>query len=762
MFDGRTSTRLLIAALALLTAAFLWPAEEAVNGQGLHWTVLWLMLAAACSWCGQRSASPQLSHCWPDAADLGVVLIVLGHVVSTAGVFSVEGDRRSALNLTFEWMGILAAWYCWRKLFSLPAARAGVAGVVLGMSVGLAAFGIWQHAVFYPREAGEYVRMRTALDASIAGGRAAESAALLSEFRQRGYPVDGAERVLFENRLLSSSEPFATFVLANTLGGVLAAAMVLLLSVARGAQDFAGYRWWHWLLWIASASLIGWCLVLTKSRSAWAGALCGVALLVFLRHRTKTGMRLLRGVLLGVAAVLVVGAVAGLAGAIDKEVISESPRSLQFRLLYWTGTLRMLREQPVLGAGPGNFRSSYLPHKSAESSEEIRDPHNLFLDAWSSGGLCALAGVIVVVAATLRTAWQKPPAVDGPVSSMTALLSGPGVASGFTVGLALHATWSWIHGAAFGLDQAPHLLLVAGAALVMTLGHGLRVSVDGSAGVVMFVALLIHLLGSGGFQTPTVMLLLLGSAALAVTGPANGVGAVKPVACAIRTSGARGRAASAVAFAGAVVVLWWGVIPVDRVDVLLGEATARLELDRSPDLAAKAVVEAVAADPIAVAPRQRRVEIATYQLLALQAAMISTGRTSGVVEAGTSPDLIARIQEGLEACGNLIAADRRSLAGYKQRAELRTLAWSLLQNPDDLAAAVADQETVVTFHPTAVLEWLELARLYDLSSGDEADQRSESAAQRALELEAVNHAWGHRDQWLTAEQTKLLKQLQAE
>jgi hypothetical protein len=196
--------------------------------------------------------------------------------------------------------------------------------------------------------------------------------------------------------------------------------------------------------------------------------------------------------------------------------------------------------------------------------------------------------------------------------------------------------------------------------------------------------------------------------------------------------------------------------------VLLGEATARLELDRTPDLAAVAVAGAIAADPIAVAPRQRQVEIATYQLLALQAAMISAGRTSGVVEAGTSPDLIARIQEGLEACGNLIAADRRSLAGYKQRAELRTLAWSLLQNPDDLAAAVADQETVVTFHPTAVLEWLELARLYDLSSGDEAGQRSESAAQRALELEAVNQAWGHRDQWLTAEQTKLLKQLQAE
>ncbi len=42
------------------------------------------------------------------------------------------------------------------------------------------------------------------------------------------------------------------------------------------------------------------------------------------------------------------------------------------------------------GVGPGNFGGPYLKYKLPESSEEILDPHNLFLEVWATAGFWAL------------------------------------------------------------------------------------------------------------------------------------------------------------------------------------------------------------------------------------------------------------------------------------------------------------------------------------------------------------------------------------
>src|SRR5262249_9645859 len=124
---------------------------------------------------------------------------------------------------------------------------------------------------------------------------------------------------------------------------------------------------------------------------------------------------------------------AGLAtGRLDREVLTQSGMSLRYRWEYWQGTwgvlthgapdLRTALGAPTFwsGVGPGNFRAAYLRTKLPQSSEEILDPHNLFLEVWATGGFWALLALIAALALGL---WNllgppgRPPAqgaADGP------------------------------------------------------------------------------------------------------------------------------------------------------------------------------------------------------------------------------------------------------------------------------------------------------------------------------------------------------------
>ena len=54
------------------------------------------------------------------------------------------------------------------------------------------------------------------------------------------------------------------------------------------------------------------------------------------------------------------------------------------------------------GVGPGNFRAAYLPYKLPESSEEILDPHNLFLEVWATAGFWAFVALVLALILGLR------------------------------------------------------------------------------------------------------------------------------------------------------------------------------------------------------------------------------------------------------------------------------------------------------------------------------------------------------------------------
>jgi len=218
---------------------------------------------------------------------------------------------------------------------------------------------------------------------------------------------------MLKNRLMSSNEPWSTFALANSLAGFIVGPLVLALAVGvhnRVRRDAPGSRWA--VLGMAAPLILVLlvCLILTKSRSAYLGLIVGTGLLAWRARRRVPARVLLTMGLEGlcVVAALVIGGLA--TGRLDREVLTQSELSLRYRWEYWQGAWGVITggEPTVTGAlsaptfwwgvGPGNFAGPYLKHKLPQSSEEILDPHNLFLEVWATGGAWALLALVAALA----------------------------------------------------------------------------------------------------------------------------------------------------------------------------------------------------------------------------------------------------------------------------------------------------------------------------------------------------------------------------
>ena len=165
-------------------------------------------------------------------------------------------------------------------------------------------------------------------------------------------------------------------------------------SIRWGEIDWIGGLWAAVLF-----ALVGYVFLLTKSRTAYAAA--GMAVLLVLVRVwlwQRLSLRQARTVLLvGLISLAGLAATASATGGLDRLVLLESGKSLRYRMEYWSSTLQMLggnRGAWVTGVGLGNFRAEYLAFKLPQSSEEIADPHNAWLDVWSNGGLMGLVGLL--------------------------------------------------------------------------------------------------------------------------------------------------------------------------------------------------------------------------------------------------------------------------------------------------------------------------------------------------------------------------------
>lgn len=732
-----------VAAGALFAARFLMPAESTADGATLWMVQLWLGLVLLWGYDRFREGLRLVRWSWFDVA---VGVMVLGHVISAVGVAFGGGNVRTASTLAWEWVGLAAMVFVFRQVIRNRNQAARILMGLVALSTVLAGFGIWQHYVWYPERRAVYLEIRTELDA-IEQGEASPDPRRQAELQQQllaegipGEALSGAGRELFENRLLASSEPIGFFALANSFAGVLAVGLLLAISgLFRRLLDERGTHVPRsWLIACGLAVMLtAYALLLTKSRTAWAGTLSGLCVWAIIQLRTGglLGRKPLRW-LLGGAGVLV--AIVGLAlatGGLDRQVLTEAKKSLGYRWQYWTGSLAVLREHPVLGPGPGNFRQHYLHHKAAEASEEILDPHNLLLDLWVSGGLLALVG-FAAAAVLVAMAVGRRGRETSDESSTTVPDDHP-MARGLGWGFAL----AFVAGGFFGRGWDPALFVLGLCWLglmVMTAkdARGSMFTGGGLAGAL--VALCVHLLGAGGIEMPAIVQILCLGGVLSVLLP--GEKEVDGGVVSVRSTEAGQGVPLVMGAFGLLFVLCLvqATVPVVNRRALIDQADEAWQLRGSVQQARHLYQEAARTDSLSPLPWRR-----------LGALEFQQWATNPRVE-------VDAFNAALTALETARTLDPENYVDDAERSTMLMRRYLLEGKRADAAAAAEAALRAVEQYPNQSRLRHEAA--VALAAAGESEE-ARGMAERALALDAINRQQGHRDRYLKDAQVTELKKL---
>ena len=522
---GQLSEGLRVVALggmtALITARAYYPSEDAADGTGLWWVFSILIVVGLGVVAQLLSGRTTLRLAW---ADLCVLVLFILVAASAGGAV----EQRGAMTLAWEWAGLGLLYLLARNLPRTREESSTLAGVWVASAVAVAAYGLYQAGVELPD-------LRAAF-------RANPDRMLI----KMGYEPGSPPAELFKLRALESKEPFSTFGLANSFAGYLVGPLVLALAVALEnlRREAKGSRFVAYLSGAIPLLTLAVCLLLTKSRSAWIGSALAVGILG-VRAWAKVSKRSLLIASGASAAVLVLLVGAGLATRqLDRQVLTESTKSLRYRLEYWAGTWALLRNQPSpyapslpaamsmdgqlhtddrndaarpeahafwQGLGPGNFSGPYLRHKLPQASEEIKDPHNLIMEAWSTAGLPAAIALILAIGVGLATILRGDEAFDSVPQNNPSKLSRAGPIAIVVGGIA-----GWILVALTGrLDpfdpkkadlMVRWLILGAAWGASMVLGAPIwnRRAIPAAGLALAALALTVNLLAAGGIGIPTV------------------------------------------------------------------------------------------------------------------------------------------------------------------------------------------------------------------------------------------------------------------
>ena len=320
---------------------------------------------------------------WVDAAV--AVLIVL--VASSA---SHATDRRPAINLSWEWVAFGVAYFLVRNLPRTRGESTVLAGAMVATAVAVSAYGMFQVGV-------EQEQLRRYYESHT-----------VEALREAGITPGTPAQKLFEDRVLQSNEVYSTFGLANSLAGFLLGPLILLVAVGWDNlqhREGRGSRAWALALAAPLGALLLTCLLLTKSRSAYLGLAAALAVLAWRERRRVSAPRLAAGAIAGLVVVSALVAAGVKSGRLDRQVLTESTKSLGYRVEYWIGAWGVITDGPrtwLTGHGPGNFSGPYVRHKLARSSEEILDPHNLVLEVWAASGVVAALALVTALGLALR------------------------------------------------------------------------------------------------------------------------------------------------------------------------------------------------------------------------------------------------------------------------------------------------------------------------------------------------------------------------
>jgi len=93
--------------------------------------------------------------------------------------------------------------------------------------------------------------------------------------------------------------------------------------------------------------------------------------------------------------------------------------SLEIRLNQWSETLKMLKDNPIMGAGLSNYQNKMKPYHQFSFVEIYLYPHNIILNFWSETGLLSLLALIWLVIIFFIYCFRKLKDSLSPVLSLT-------------------------------------------------------------------------------------------------------------------------------------------------------------------------------------------------------------------------------------------------------------------------------------------------------------------------------------------------------
>jgi len=721
----------------LLVGRLLLPTESAAVGETVWMVQLWLVAGLLWAWHCYRERD---YHLRVDLLDGLLWVIVAGHVLSALAVVATEGHKRAAVNMLWEWVGLGVSFFLLRQTIRSAVDARRVLLIMVATTTVLAGLGLWQHYVFYPQTAAQYKQLRDELDhlknAPDDHATRQRIRELHIHFASHEIPIEGPGRIAWENRLRDSTEPFGLFALANTFAGLLTAWLTGALGVLPRARRLIREDWLSVVLITAAVSLMAFCLLLTKSRTAWAGLCVGLMTWGWLAARVNRPVHQSIGWIKFAVAVLVLGvglAVAATSGGFDREVVSEAPKSLRYRLQYWSGTWDVLRERPFLGTGPGNFRNHYLKYKAAESSEEIAEPHNFLLDIWTSGGCIALAGLLGLFVAsarhidskTNRQSASKPAQIGNPFADPLVFGGGLAFVVVYSVG--------WLLGPV--ADTRLWVLFALWVPLCWGLSQLiLRTELSMSCLIAAAVALLVHLLGAGGIEMPAISQTLLILLALSTLRQDDSETA----------DSLRGRNPTQII--GGLLLLaaflcWFSATgPVMNRKAFTATGDFALIEQGNIAKAEREYLRAADADPLTPDPLIRLAE------LSFRRWEVDERRESRQFDRA-----IEYLERGIALNPHDANSYRKLGLWYAKRFE---------RDADPVYAHAASEMLyeATQCYPNDAAIRSELAIALSLA-GPQKDARSE--ARRALDLDAINRREGHVDRYLPAEQIEKLRRIDA-
>lgn len=749
---------------AVVICRLLTPTDAAAAGETLWIAQLSLLAFVVWALAVYRAGVLRLIFCRADAA---VLLLCLGHGAGALFVMVTSGDKRAALNMFWEWCGVAVTYFLMRWLLRTAVEWRSLLLAVAAAAVSLSGLGIWQHYGGFTESQQKYAKLKAEMQSLEHSGRPADPRAALewdralneirATFVDMGVPSDKTAQMLWEERL-KSTESIGLFALANTLGGVLAFAAVIWLGVLVYA-DRSLTRWPTAVGGVLTLVLL-YCLLLTKSRTALVGLMAGLAVwAIGARSWRSAGRRRLGwGVSVGLVAAVSLITIAGATGGLDRFVLSESAKSLRYRFEYWRGTCHMLVDNPrnwLLGVGPGNFRQNYLPFKLPQSSEEIADPHNMLLDAWSNGGITAVFGLAGICAAGLRplfesrskegTGSERPEVIsekslvrEAPVPgsrragdpSPARPADGAGVPTwrnGILAGGVMGHLAALVPG---GAGDETIVLLLFGWLCVVSICRPLyRRDFPRVVCSAAFAALGVHLLGAGGIGMPGIVQLLLLMVALG--------GAVdRPGGWTFVTESRWPIAAIGLASLGIYFGSWFtGLIPVYGARAAIDAGEYALFHEGQAAKAERAFRRAAEADPWSSAPYER------LSQLAYQSWLSSEGGNQQTFERS-----IAWQHEA-------IARNPRHTGGFRLLGEMYLGKFNRTKDAADAFEAAEAYRQAVTLYPNHAQSQSELAEALWKAGRAEPAQ---VAARRARELDAINEAAGHADKRLSTARRDLM------